>query len=450
MAQTALHIGSLSDQAQDFLYGCAFRIVADDEAARPAEQQWLAAEFGARRAAQWLDEYAALDDRQYLSRWTHAFAAMDGSERLLVLSSLESWLLRCCTADGDAAAGETAAVADVLRRAEELRAQTDPPTGTPRDDAGPSDRTHGGAARAPLPAGEPPVRWLQGHTREVTAVAFLGDGPSLASGSDDGTVRVWDTTSGNALLSWSADSLGVTAIAAPPPGRWLLSAGRFGRATIWDTETGAALWQTPRRAAGGALGADATADGALIAVAGIGGPIEVWDRNGDAPARILGDRASGPAHALRFSPDGQRLLSGGEDGRIRLWDPAAGGELALLSGHTDAVLDVRWSPDAARAVSSGRDNTVRVWDVSRATQVAVLSGHTFNAASACFAHDASRVLSGGWDHTLKLWDAARGTVLLNLDATGLRFNSVAFRPRTGEAAAGCSDGSVCLLALPAR
>jgi WD40 repeat protein len=76
---------------------------------------------------------------------------------------------------------------------------------------------------------------------------------------------------------------------------------------------------------------------------------------------------------LAWSPDGTHLAAGSNDNTIRLWGAATGSELAVLSGHTDAVKSVAWSPDGMRLSSGSWDSTVRLWDTVTGRQLAALT-----------------------------------------------------------------------------
>ena len=78
---------------------------------------------------------------------------------------------------------------------------------------------------------------LTGHTGEVTAVAVAPDGSWLASGSRDGTVRIWDVASGRERGALTGHTGEVTAVAVAPDGTWLASGSRDGTVRIWEIAT---------------------------------------------------------------------------------------------------------------------------------------------------------------------------------------------------------------------
>ena len=81
--------------------------------------------------------------------------------------------------------------------------------------------------------GTRPAATLRGHARPVLGVAFSPDGKRLASGSEDRTVKVWDIAGGWEILSLTGHLCTVTAVAFSPDGSRVASAGADGRVKVW-------------------------------------------------------------------------------------------------------------------------------------------------------------------------------------------------------------------------
>jgi WD40 repeat protein len=131
----------------------------------------------------------------------------------------------------------------------------------------------------------------------VRAVAFAPAGDRLASAGDDGSVRVWDATTGDELHRLTGHTGLVRAVAFAPAGDRLASAGDDGSVRVWDTTTGDELHRLTGHAR--------------------------W------------------VSAVAFAPAGDRLASASTDGSVRVWDAATGDELLavqLLPAGEHAVL----------------------------------------------------------------------------------------------------------------
>ena len=92
-------------------------------------------------------------------------------------------------------------------------------------------------------SGKPPVTLLlhvlRGHVLDVQGLAFSPDSRRLASASDDGTVKVWDTTSSLELLTLRREGFKPQSVAFSPDGHLLAAGGNGtnGKVLIWDTAT---------------------------------------------------------------------------------------------------------------------------------------------------------------------------------------------------------------------
>lgn len=115
---------------------------------------------------------------------------------------------------------------------------------------------------------------LEGHSDLVTSVSFSPDGKTLASGSTDKTIKIWDIATGKAITTLTEHSDLVTTISFSPDGKTLASGSRDKTIKIWNIETGNTT---------------------------------LTEHN----AEVSG---------ISFSPDGKTIASGSGDGTIILWN----------------------------------------------------------------------------------------------------------------------------------
>jgi len=311
----------------------------------------------------------------------------------------------------------------------------------------------------------------------VNSVAFSPGGHTLASGSNDGTVALWDVADpahprplSRPLASGGSD---VDSVAYSPDGHTLASGDDDGIIRLWDVADPAdprPLSQPPTTGTAAVHSVAYSPDGHTLASGDDDGIIRLWDVADPAHPSPLGQPlASGGAAAVdsvAFSPDGHLLASGDDDGIIRLWDvadpahPSALGQpigSALTSG-TVAVNSVAFSPDGQMLASGDDDGTVALWDVGDPAHPSTLgqpltSSGTAAVDSVAFSPDGQTLASGSDDGAVALWDvgdpahpSALGQPLTSGGTVAV--DSVAFSPDGHTLASGSLYGTIRLWSLP--
>src|SRR6516164_8288119 len=145
----------------------------------------------------------------------------------------------------------------------------------------------------------------QAHTKTTLAFALSPDEHTLASGSDDGSIKLWDVESGTLLWSdWHTK--GTWCLAFSPDGSLLASGSEDGSVRLWEASLGTPVEDIPHP--GAVFSLAWSPDGRLLASGDIAGTIRLWERQQTGPARCV-EILSGHATLVRglaFAPDGSR------------------------------------------------------------------------------------------------------------------------------------------------
>jgi WD40 repeat protein len=157
---------------------------------------------------------------------------------------------------------------------------------------------------------------LEGHEGRVFSIAFSPDNQQLATGSEDQTIRLWDTTTGTCLSILSGHTKPVEAVAFSPNGKLLASGSDDGTVRLWQRDGSCLATFNPN--VGRVLTIAFSADSSLLAIGGGNQVAVLWDVNADKPFATLSGHTKA-VQTLCFSPTGHYLATGSEDETIRVW-----------------------------------------------------------------------------------------------------------------------------------
>jgi WD40 repeat protein len=187
-----------------------------------------------------------------------------------------------------------------------------------------------------------PQQNFEGHTERVLGVIHLPGGQRLITCSGDGSLRVWNLTSGKQIGDdWRDGEIGVYSMALSPDGKKVVSGSSDGAVRLWDINT------------------------CKVIAKWTGHTNVVW--------------------SVCWSRDGRRVLSGSSDGTARQWDVESGEPILkpIETGHT-VVHTVVYSPDITLIATAGGwdkprtgniESSIKIWDTKTGDLVTTLKGH---------------------------------------------------------------------------
>lgn len=235
------------------------------------------------------------------------------------------------------------------------------------------------------------------------AVAFSPDGGLLAAGAADGVVWLRDMATG-ARSRLRGHRERVWSVAFGPDGT-LASASQDGTVRLWDVRARAPIGRVLDGHGASVYSVVFGNDGRILATGSDDETALLWDVAAQAPAGKPFGGHAGAVYSVDLTPDGKVLATGGQDGTVRFWDAATRAPLGgPLSEHSDKVLNVGFAPDGRVLATGSSDGTIRLWDTqARAPLGDPLRAHQEGVESVAFDPGGRILASGGGDHTVRLW-----------------------------------------------
>jgi WD40 repeat protein len=299
---------------------------------------------------------------------------------------------------------------------------------------------------------------------------FSPDGSRVIGGEPEGDVVIWDSFTGQILLTVPVESRA----SFPAGGITLISSARFSpdgalfatispipnkygaTVRIFDATTGAKLREWQRVDGTGGMSSASCAfspDGTRLVVTGLDGGIVYNVADGSIVAQLQG--YTGPLNRSSmiyadWRADGAAIIGSafatpGIIPSFILSDPVSGNVLKTYDYTPPSTnTAVQFSPDGGRFISTSDDGLARIWDAASGTILNTINGFDRYPNWADYARDGNSFVLAGQDNAtlnwkLRLYDA-NGTFIRTIAAIGNGMQNADFSPDGSRVLVSCIDG----------
>ena len=285
------------------------------------------------------------------------------------------------------------------------------------------------------------------HEVGISSVAYSPTGDMIASGEDDGTVKLWSTKTGQEIVTFKGHGERVYSVAFSPVGDAIASGADDGTVKLWSIEAEREIitFEKPRGRVGW-TGFSPTGDTIALVAGGTG---KLWSiKTRQEIATFEGYRYG--AWPVAFSPTEDMIASGEEDGTIKLWSIKTRQEIATFYGHESRINCVTYSPTGDMLTSGAMDGTIKLWSIEAGEEMATFYGHEGWIWWVEFLPTGDMIASRS-EGTIKLWSIKTGQEIATFKGYDDLAWAVTISPTGGDMIAwGTMDYTVKLWSIETR
>jgi WD40 repeat protein len=279
-----------------------------------------------------------------------------------------------------------------------------------------------------------------GHSQSIHRVLFADGDRLLISASDDGTVRVWDTQSGQLLRILYAHTHAVLSMAASPDEAMIATSGDDSQLKIWNVDTGGLQFDEPipypiTALAWSVDGTQLTASSSV--------ETKVFTRASNAKFNVA--RSLPASSQVSYVGGSSHIVALATLGKIRFWDTNTG---TAISESYNLQGDVVRMQPAANGVYVAETYYVALLHDSATVQQEFSRRNPASLNDLALGSQVPFLFTVASDNKLTLWNSSDGTAVNTIMLASAPYTSVAVSKRGDLAAVGQPDGTLELLSLP--
>ena len=241
---------------------------------------------------------------------------------------------------------------------------------------------------------------LQAHEGGANSIAFSPDGKFIATGGGEGLVKIWDPAAKKLLMTMKGHTDAVASMVYKPDGTQLTTLGVDNMVRIWDAATGQELAAWPLE--DWSTYFSYSHDGKYLLLIDGSEMQELQIRDPLSGEKIHTVPVSGWVFA--DSPDGKKLAVISQDAQfIKVLDGSSFETLYSIVYPSNQIERMGFSPDGSQLAAVGRDRKVHIWDANNGIEILTLAGHNEFIVTLAFSPDGKQLASGSYDGQIKVW-----------------------------------------------
>jgi len=246
-----------------------------------------------------------------------------------------------------------------------------------------------------------------GDKAEVLTIALSPNGKTVASGSMDGTVRLWDIETRKVTVKWTGHTQHVWSVCWSPDGGRVASGSRNGTVRVWEVESGETVLGTIKTGHEYVNAVVYSPDGSKIAIGGSDqDAISIWNARTSELLSRLKQRSY--VYSLAWTSDQKKLIASGGDpgsmGFMVIFNTATWEQSTVLEGHTERFRAISLFQNDRLLARSSWDKTARLWNLDTNLPVGPPLQHQHWVDDIAFSSDGQFLVTACRDNNAYVWD----------------------------------------------
>jgi WD40 repeat protein len=297
------------------------------------------------------------------------------------------------------------------------------------------------------------LRKMTGHEKWIRWIAVSKDGKRALTGSQDGTMRLWDVVAGKELKKFTGHTSWTWQVGFSSDEKQAISSGGTDKTVrLWDIEKAEEVKQYtgfPKRVYAAAISPDDK-----YVLAGEGGTdegnndIHLFNKEtGKLERKLTGH--TGYVWRAVFSPDSKKIASAGmNDSSFRIWDVESGKSTVVgKDAHENYVVAVAFSPKGEHLFTAGRDGKIKMWETDGGKLVKTFEGLKEEPEALAISKDGKRFLTTD-GKSVVLFEVESGKIIHRFEEHTDQVLAVAFLPDGRKALSAGKDNTLRLWTVP--